>query len=249
MTWNGTYASRSNPSTIASARRVLHLRNCDRTVRRDHVARLHDHQLVVEREDLAPVGVRCAARRCAPRRSPPGSDTDRAGCAAGTRTSYWPSSISARSHSVRSWSGSSTRSPLASVRAARRESVSKTDAEQPDHLGLVGHQVGEQPRQPDCLGAEVRPYERPARARGVALVVDEVENGEDGLEAIRQLEPFGHTVGDVRVADLALRPTRRCAIVASGTRKARAISSVCSPPSRRNVSATCTLGATRGGST
>ena len=40
--------------------------------------------------------------------------------------------------------------------------------------------------------------------------------------------------------------TMRCAIVGSGTRNARAISSVCRPPSSRNVSGTCALGAERG---
>ena len=38
------------------------------------------------------------------------------------------------------------------------------------------------------------------------LVVDEVEHRQHRLEPIRQLEPFGHAVGDLGVADLALRP-------------------------------------------
>jgi hypothetical protein len=44
----------------------------------------------------------------------------------------------------------------------------------------------------------------------------------------------------------AFARTRRCASVGSGTKKARAISSVVSPPNVRNVSATRASGASAG---
>src|SRR2546423_512484 len=46
--------------------------------------------------------------------------------------------------------------------------------EQPERLGLVGHEPREQPPEPDRLVAQLAANRRP-----VALVEDEVENGED----------------------------------------------------------------------
>ena len=50
--------------------------------------------------------------------------------------------------------------------------------EQAVHLGLVGHQLGEQAGEADGLGAEVVAAELVARRRRVALVEDEVDDGE-----------------------------------------------------------------------
>ena len=50
-------------STTDERRRgAFDLREDDRSVQRDDVARLHDHELVVQREDLRPVGVLGARR-------------------------------------------------------------------------------------------------------------------------------------------------------------------------------------------
>ena len=78
--------------------------------------------------------------------------------------------------------------------------------EQSDDLGLVGHQLCEQPGQTNRLGAQIGPDEGRPAARGVALVVDEVEHGQHRPQPVGQVGTLGHAVGDVRVSDLALRP-------------------------------------------
>ena len=47
------------------------------------------------------------------------------------------------------------------------------------HLGLVGHQLGERASEPDRLGGEIA-------AAAVALVEDQVDDGEHGGEPVRQ---------------------------------------------------------------
>ena len=47
--------------------------------------------------------------------------------------------------------------------------------QQPDHLGLVRHELRHRPPQADRLGAQVLPYEQITGGRGVALVEDEVD--------------------------------------------------------------------------
>ena len=77
--------------------------------------------------------------------------------------------------------------------------------EQPEHLGLVGHQVGERPRQPDRLRGEVGAQQWPRR-RGVALVEDQVQHGQHRRQPVGELRLAGHPVGDAGVADLLLGP-------------------------------------------
>ena len=79
------------------------------------------------------------------------------------------------------------------------------EREQAEDLGLVGHEHGEELREPDRLVAQVGAHEICAGRRRVALVEHEVEHREDGSE------PFGQQVvgrdaeGDARGADLSLR--------------------------------------------
>ncbi len=78
--------------------------------------------------------------------------------------------------------------------------------EQPRSLRLIGHQLGQQPGEPDGLGAQVGARELGARRRDVALIEDQVEHGEHRVEALGQVALVRHPVGDARVADLRLRP-------------------------------------------
>ena len=67
------------------------------------------------------------------------------------------------------------------------------------HLGLVGHQLGERPPEPERLGRQVA-------AAGVALVEDQVDDREHGGEAIGQQVVGRHPERDPGGLDLALRP-------------------------------------------
>ena len=115
----------------------------------------------------------------------------------------------------------------ASVRAARRDSVEQHQREQAQRLGLVRHQLDEQAAEPDRLGAQVVADERVARAGRVALVEDQVDDGEHARAAARAGRRRAGTRYGMRASRiLPLARTSRCAIVASGTRNARAISAV-----------------------
>ena len=67
------------------------------------------------------------------------------------------------------------------------------------HLGLVGHQLGEQPAEPDRLGREIA-------AVGVALVEDQVDDREHRGQAVRQPMVGGHRERDGGRLDLRLGP-------------------------------------------
>src|SRR3954471_2519383 len=57
------------------------------------------------------------------------------------RTSAWPSAISARSHTERSWSRSSTREPSGAVRAGRRASTRSSRARSPSTSGSAARRA------------------------------------------------------------------------------------------------------------
>ena len=76
--------------------------------------------------------------------------------------------------------------------------------EEPARLRLVGEQRHHDPCQPDSLGTQLAPDQRIARRRRVALVEHEVEHPQDAIEPFRQQLGGWHSVGDARVADLAL---------------------------------------------
>ena len=85
------------------------------------------------------------------------------------------------------------------------------------HLGLVGHQLGERPAEPDRLGREVA-------AAAVALVEDQVDDREHRGEPVGQQVVGRHPERDPGRPILRFARTSRWAIVGSGTRNARAIS-------------------------
>ena len=69
------------------------------------------------------------------------------------------------------------------------------------HLGLVGHELGHRPTEPDRLGRQLAA----GGWRGIALVEDQVDDREHGDEPIGQLMVGRHAEGDRGGLDLALR--------------------------------------------
>ena len=83
------------------------------------------------------------------------------------------------------------------------------------------------------------PHPVVAGGRGVALVEDEVDAPRAPTRAARRARRrAAPRTARAASASVRLARTMRCAMVGSGTRNARAISSVVRPPSRRSVSAT-----------
>jgi hypothetical protein len=83
--------------------------------------------------------------------------------------------------------------------------VEEHQREEPQRLGLVGHQHSEQLGEPDRLVAELTPDEIVASRRRIALVEDEVEDCEHGLEAIREHLVRRNAERDPCLTDLSLR--------------------------------------------
>ena len=75
--------------------------------------------------------------------------------------------------------------------------------EKPQHLGLVRHQSGQEPAEPNGLGREVGPPEIVTGTGSVSLVEDEVNHGEHSGYALGQITVVGHPVRDACIADFA----------------------------------------------
>ena len=151
-----------------------------------------------------------------------------------------PAAILAASHSERSWSRSSTSAPLGEARrrAARRSRASARAA--PCTSGSSG--ISSASARPSRMASAAS-----ASAAAVALVEDQVDDRQHRGEAVRAAgAPGGTRKGMPAARILCFARTSRLAIVASGTRNARAISSVPSPPSVRRVSATWASSASAG---
>ena len=73
-------------------------------------------------------------------------------------------------------------------------------------LGLAGHELAQDPGQPDGLGAQPPADQVGARAGRVALVEQQVEHGQDPGGPLGQQVRGRHPVGDAGVADLVLGP-------------------------------------------
>ena len=71
--------------------------------------------------------------------------------------------------------------------------------QQPQHLRLVGHQVGEQPAEPDRLGGQLAAFR-------VALVEDQVDDREHRRQAIGEPRVDGHGERNRGRSDLRLGP-------------------------------------------
>ena len=164
----------------------------------------------------------CSAAMAASTWYRPGRSAASAPCR--TRT---PSAISRVSQRLRSCWSSVTMRPSPSTRAGQPGVVQQHQREQPAHLRLRGRQH-ELAGQPDRLARPGRPGPRARscrRGRGRAAPPRRRRAGPGGARAAP------------RLARLI-----RCAIVASGTKKASAISRVVSPPTARSVSATWEAG-------
>ena len=94
---------------------------------------------------------------------------------------------------------------------------------------LLRRELGENSAQPQRVLAEGRPHPVVARGRGVALVEDEVDDLEHRRQTLGALGPTRHLEGNPASASVRFARTMRWATVGSGTRKARAISSVVRP--------------------
>lgn len=73
-------------------------------------------------------------------------------------------------------------------------------------LGLVWHQLRQQPREADSLAGEVRTVEVGAGRRGVALGEDDVEGREHAGHTLGQQRVWRYAVRDAGVRDLRPRP-------------------------------------------
>ena len=207
----------------------------------------HGEELVVQRQHLGPVGVHrggCIAVHGVDRRL----DLVRPRCVASQTGAHEVLAL-----------GDQSAIPQAAVLVGQQHQravggdtsgpsrlTEQQQREQADRLALVGHQLDEHPSETDRLDTEIGADERVPTGRCVALVEHEVDDGEHGVEPIGKLGVVGYPVGMLAALIFFFARTSRWAIVDSGTRNARAISSVCSPPSRRNVRAICELDASAG---
>ena len=78
------------------------------------------------------------------------------------------------------------------------------EGNQPHHLRFLRQQLGQQSPQAQGFDAQVLPHETLARARRVALVEDEVDDREHGLQPCGEVGRAGDAIRDPRVPDLAL---------------------------------------------
>jgi hypothetical protein len=82
--------------------------------------------------------------------------------------------------------------------------VQQHQRQQTPHLGVVGHQPGQQVPEPDRLLAQLPAHEAIAPGGRIALVEDQIHHPQHASQAVGQLLVGRHPIGDVRVRDLAL---------------------------------------------
>ena len=139
------------------------------------------------------------------------------------RAARSPSAIAAASQSERSCSSSGTSSPSASVRAGRRASVSSISASRPPTSGSSGSARRAIRARRIASAGELGAGQLGALARRVALVEDQVEDAAAPRAAAPPAPSARRQSGTApaRPRCVCLARLIRCAIVASGTRKAR----------------------------
>ncbi len=84
--------------------------------------------------------------------------------------------------------------------------LEQEQGEEPNGLGLLGHELRHQPRQPDRLGTQLAADQRVACRGAVPLVEDQVEDREHAVEPLGQELVGRHPVRDPGVAYLLLGP-------------------------------------------
>ena len=113
-----------------------------------------------------------------------------------------PCSMRSWSQSVRSCSSRVSRSPVV-IDASPAPGVDQQhERQQAEHLRLVGHEAGEEVAEPDRLVAEAAAQEGLPGRGEVALVEDEVDNGQHACEAVRHGVLRRHLVRNAGVSDL-----------------------------------------------
>ena len=134
---------------------------------------------------------------------------------------------------------SSTGSPSAPRRARRREAWISISATSPCTSALVGRELRQDAAEAQRLVAQRGAHPVVARGGRVALVEDEVDRPRAPRPGARRARRRA-APRTARAPRAACAWRARCAArwSAPGTRKARAISAVVSPPSSRRVSAT-----------
>ena len=162
-------------------------------------------------------------------------------------TSSTPSLILARSQRDRSCSARGTSAPSRPSRAARRASVSSMSANNPVTSPAAGSRSCSWRVSRIASSASDHVDKSGPRRAGVALGEHQVEHVGGGRDPVGQLvrRPEPRTSPRPRRSRFFARLIR-CAMVASGTRNARAICAVLKPATARNVSATWEGGGSAG---
>ena len=70
---------------------------------------------------------------------------------------------------------------------------------------LLRHQHPQQPPETDGFGAEIRPYERSASGRRIALVEHQIDHSQHCVQPLRHILGVGHRIRNARIANLPLR--------------------------------------------
>ena len=89
--------------------------------------------------------------------------------------------------------------------------------DQAQDLGLLRSERGQHAAQTEGLGAELGPQPVLARGGRVALVEDQVDDLEHGVQPRRPVRSLGTSKGTPASAIVFLARTMRCAMVGSGT--------------------------------
>src|ERR1700730_4116434 len=176
---------------------------CDGAIYHHDWTRSNDHELVVELKNLPPVSVRCG-RGIRMNRVDRSLDLIRTRLVA-------PETLTDHRFAL----GDQPAIPQTPVLGREeKESTSRRGAsgspgreeqhqpEQADDLGLIGHQLDEHTAEPDGLCTELISDVPLASGRCVALVEDQIHDGEHRAKATRQLRVARNPIGDPRVADL-----------------------------------------------
>ncbi|KUO15622.1 hypothetical protein AQJ91_40640 [Streptomyces dysideae] len=178
--------------------RALGLGHGDRTVQGHDGTRGDGHELVVQLPDLPPVRVP-RARRVASHGLDGGLDLVRPGPvpAQTTADQRLPLGDQVAVPAPPVLPGQRNQHTVFVLPCGPARLDEEHQREQAGHLGLVRHELGQEPAEAYGFGAQVR-------LALVPRVEDQVDDGQDALEPVRQVGVAGHAVRDAGVADLGL---------------------------------------------
>ena len=222
----------------------MHHRDRDGAVERHHGFGATRSSRSYRAEDLRPVGrVQVRPPRRGPPRSRPGPGTARPRRAAsGLGDQRRPLADQLRGPMRRGPAApAAPGSRRAAVRAGRRASVSSIRATSPATSPSPGQQARSSQRASRIASpVSSGPVEVGTGRRRVPLVEDQVRARAARRAAGRAFGPGGGIANGISLSRMVcLARLIRCAMVASGTRKAAAICAVVRPPTARSVSAIC----------